>query len=184
VLCDYDPSIAPDIANRLRENRMLAPDVMRAERARVQAAAETTARIAKEILAHGAKRLLVFKLFDLALVPWLRTPAARFFAGDLGHAFNKRLLDKLPQDAKHLLVIDTESFVNRLVRNATQYGFEHRAHEDACRKDDQDYCFPQSMKMPDADQTFIFAAGVHMTSRANLLLAQYVMQTLRRSPLQ
>jgi hypothetical protein len=40
------------------------------------------------------------------------------------------------------------------------------------------------MKMPDADQTFIFAAGVHMTSRANLLLAQYVMQTLRRSPLQ
>ena len=183
VLCDYDPNVAPDIAKQLRENRVLAPEVMRAERSRVQRAAETTAQIAKEILAHGAKRLLVFKLYDLAQAPWLRTPAAQSFAGDLGRAFNKRLLEKLPQDPRHLLVIDTESFADRLIENAAQYGFKHGAHEDACLQDDQDYCFPETMKMPDADQTFIFAAGVHMTSHANQLLAQYVIQMLSGSPL-
>jgi outer membrane lipase/esterase len=183
ALCDYDPSIAPDIAKTLRENQIVAPQIMTRERARVQRAAEATAHSVRDMLAHGAKRLLVFKLIDLSQVPWLRTPAGQSFARDLGDAFNERLLQQLPRDPQHVLVIDTQAFTEELLKHLATYGFEHGAHEDACRQDDQDYCFPETMKTPDADQTFIFAAGVHMTSRANQLLAQYVLQKLSESPL-
>ena len=180
---DADPSIAPDIAKRLRENTPLAPEVMVAERARVLQAAAATSQVAKDILAHGAKRLLVFKLVDLGKLPWFHTPASRSFATVLGHAFNERLVQDLPRDPQHLLVIDTEAFTDELIAHSTVYGFKHAAYEDACRQDDQDYCFPQTLKTADADQTFIFAAGEHMTAHANQLLAEYVLRMLGTSPL-
>jgi outer membrane lipase/esterase len=180
---DADPKIAPDVAKRLQENTPLPPQMMLAERTRVWAAADGTARLAKDILAHGAKRLLVFELVDLGKLPWFHTSAARSFATDLGRAFNERLVQSLPRDPQHLLVIDTQAFADELMAHPAVYGFKHGAYEDACREDDQDYCFPQTLKTPGADQTFIFAAGEHMTSHANQLLADYVLRMLKESPL-
>ena len=180
---DADPGIAPDIAKRLRENTPLTPEIMLGERARVLQAAAATSQIAKDILTHGAKRLLVFKLVDLGKLPWFHTRAARSFATDLGHSFNERLVQDLPRDPQHLLVIDTEAFADELIAHSAVYGFKHGAYEDACRQDDQDYCFPQTLKTADADQTYIFAAGEHMTTRANQLLADYVLRMLSQSPL-
>ena len=183
ALFDADPTIAPGIAKQLQDNTPLSAQTMSAERTRVLAAADATARLAKDILAHGAKRLLVFKLVDLGKAPAFHTPAARSFATDLGRAFNERLVQNLPRDPQHLLVIDTQAFADELLAHPAEYGFKHAAYEDACRQDDQDYCYPQTLRTPDADQTFVFAAGVHMSSHANQLLADYVLRMLRESPL-
>jgi len=97
--------------------------------------------------------------------------------------FNHWLIDKLPFDPKHLLVIDTDGFIDDLLRHAASYGFTHGANEDACQKEDTDFCFPETLKTPDADRTFVFAASEHLTTHANELLAHYVLKKLARSAL-
>lgn len=101
----------------------------------------------------------------------------------MAHTYNKRLLSKLPQDPQHFLVIDTAAFLNDLVANGPTYGFKHLANDEACREEDRDYCFPETLKGPEADQTYNFAAGVHLTPHANKLLADYVLEKVAASPL-
>ena len=156
---------------------------MDAETSRVEAAADDTAAIARDILKEGAKRLVVFNLFDLGQLPWFQTPAAQTYVTALVKAFNQRLLARVPKDSRHVLVLDTETFVNDLIANAARYGFKHGAHEDACGSPDHDYCYLETQATPDADQTYLFAAGEHLTTRAHQLLADYVIKQLNASPL-
>jgi len=180
---DYDPMIDPAVAAKLASGVALHADVLEAERARVESAADAVAHTAADILAHGARRLLVFKLFDLGATPWFHTAASRAFASEMTQVFNRRLLAKLPSDPKHLLVIDTAAFIDDLLRQGASYGFTHGANEDACQQEEQEYCFPETLKTPDADRTFIFAASEHLTTHANELLADYVLKQLADSAL-
>ena len=183
VAYHYDPNISPDLAKLLRGNSSPSSTVMAAEITRVEAAADDTARIARDILGHGAQRLVVFKLFDLGKAPWFQARTAQIYVRTLAKVFNDRLLASLPKDPRHLLVVDTEAFVNDLVANAPAYGFKHTANEDACGTPEHDYCYPQTQAAPGADQTYIFAAGEHLSTRANTLLAEYVIKQVNSSPL-
>lgn len=183
VAYHYDPNVSPALSKELRENRSPSDEVMNAERRRVEAAADDTTAIARDILRQGAKRLVVFELFDLGQAPWFQVPAAQIYMTTLSHAFNRRLLLGMPKDSSRLLVLDTEAFVNDLITNALKYGFKHGAHEDACGNPDHDFCFLQSQATPDADQTYVFAAGEHLTTRAHQLLADYVIKQVNASPL-
>jgi outer membrane lipase/esterase len=177
VAYNFDPTKDPELAQSLRDNVFAGPDVMIGERARVQAAAMAESQTASKILANGAQRLLVFKLFDTSLDPWFRTDAARQYVGELGAVYNQTLLATLPPDPR-IQIIDTEAFVNELLQNPGKYGFTHGANEDACAKQDQDYCDATSLKSPDADRTYVFAAAEHMTTHANELLGDYVLQQI------
>jgi phospholipase/lecithinase/hemolysin len=183
ALYDYDPNVAPVLAGQLRENLTPSDETMRQEISRVEMAARDAARTARDMLAHGAKRLVVLKLPDLGVLPWFRTAAAQEFATTMAHAFNRRLVADLPDDPQHLLVIDTKAFIDDLVVHASTYGFTHAAHEDACGPGDKDYCFPNTLVSPDADQTYVFAAGVHLTTHANELLAKHILECIAGSPL-
>ena len=183
VAYNYDPSISPELAKSLRENRAPSAEVMDAERRRVETAADDTAAIARDVLKEGAKRLVVFELFDLGQFPWFQTSAAQSYVTELAKTFNRRLLARLPTDREHVLVIDTAAFINDLISNAAKYGFTHGAHEDACGSPDHDYCYPETQASPDADKTYVFAAGEHLTTRAHQLLADYVVSQVNASPL-
>jgi phospholipase/lecithinase/hemolysin len=183
VAYNYDPTIAPDIAKQLRENVSPSPATMQAETKRVQVAADDTARIARDILEHGAKRLVVLELYDLGQAPWFQSRAAQTYATRLTKVFNAQLLAALPKNPEHLLVVDTASVIADFIANGARYGFRHTAHEDACGTPDHDYCFPESEAAPDADQTYVFAAGEHLTTLANRLLAEAVIKQLNASPL-
>jgi outer membrane lipase/esterase len=183
VAYDFDPNISPALAKGFRENHPPSAEVMAAERRRVEAAADDTAAIARDILEEGAKRLVVFELFDLGQFPWFQTPAAQTYVTALVKAFNRRLLAGVPRDSGRVLVLDTEAFVNDLIANAASYGFKHGAHEDACGSPDHDYCYPETQATPDADQTYLFAAGEHLTTHAHQLLADYVIKQVNASPL-
>jgi len=183
VAFSYDPNVSPGLAKGLRENRPPSAAVMDAETRRVETAADDTAAIARDILKEGAKRLVVFNLFDLGQLPWFQTPASQTYVTGLVKAFNQRLLAGVPKDSRHVLVLDTQAFVNDLIANAARYGFKHGAHEDACGSPDHDYCYPETQAIPDADQTYLFAAGEHLTTRAHQLLADYVIKQVNASPL-
>jgi len=177
VAYNYDLTKDPELAQSLRDGVPAGEDVMVGERARVQAAATDEAQTAMKILANGAQRLLVFKLFDTSLDPWFRTDAARQYVGELGAVYNQTLLAALPPDPR-IQILDTEAFVDDLLQNADRYGFTHGANEDACARPDQDYCDAASLKSPDADRTYVFAAAEHMTTHANELLGDYVLQQI------
>lgn len=177
VAYNYDPTKDPGLAQSLRDDVPAGEDVMVGERVRVQAAATDEAQTATKILANGAQRLLVFTLFDTSLDPWFRTDAARRYVGELGAVYNQTLLAALPSDPR-IQIVDTGAFVDDLLANADRYGFTHGANEDACAKPDQDYCDAASLKSPDADRTYVFAAAEHMTTRANELLGDYVLRQI------
>src|SRR4051794_29738148 len=177
-----EPNNSPEIANELRQNRAVPPETMRTETARVEQAAHEEAQVAATILAHGAKRLVVFELPDLGILPWFHSEAAQNYVRELSAAYNRRLIADLPQDPA-ILVLHTQAFFDDLFTRADRYGLTHLAHEDACREEDQDYCYPNSLKSAGADRTFVFAAGEHMTTRTNELLAEYVLRQVEASPI-
>ena len=182
VANNYDLNNNPDVAQSLRAGIALPAPVMLDERSRVKQAGAAAAKVAGHMLAHGAKRLVVFKLARLGDMPWFRTEAARDYVNELTAVYNGSLVTGLPQTAA-LLVLDVQDFLDELVRDADVNGLMHFAHEDACREPDQDYCYPNGFKSHDADMTYVFVAGVHMTTRANELLAQYVLAKIADSPL-
>lgn len=175
VAYNFDATKDPVLAQSLRDNVTPGEQVMVGERARILTAAADEARTASKILANGAQRLLVFKLFDTSKDPWFRTDAARQYVGELGALYNQTLLAALPPDPR-IQILDTTAFVDGVLQNLGQYGFTHGANEDACAKPDQDYCDAASMKSPDADRIYVFAAAEHMTTHANELLGDYVLE--------
>lgn len=177
VAYNYDLANDPHLAKQLRDNSPPSAEIMNREKQRVTVAAEDTAKVVQTILDKGAKRLVVLKLVDMGGLPWFRTQASQAFVSELSTLFNAELVRALPSDPR-ITVIDTPAFINGLVTNAKSLGFTHGLHEDACKLDEQDYCYPNAFKAPDADQTYIYAAGEHMTTKTNKLLADYVLEQL------
>jgi phospholipase/lecithinase/hemolysin len=173
VAYSYDPTKNPTLAQTLRDNRSPSPEVMAGERTRVQQAAEDEGHTASAMLANGARHLVVFKLFDLAVLPWFESDASRSYVHELTDVYNTRLMATLPQDSQ-VQVLDTGAFVEDLLRNAAAYGFTHGANEDACSQPGQDFCDPDAWKAPDADRSYVFAASEHFTTHAHELLADFV----------
>lgn len=182
VANNYDPRNNPDLAELLRANGAVSAQVMVVERSRVARAGAAAAKVVAEMLAHGAKRVVVFKLAKLGDVPWFRTEAARDYVNDLTHVYNQNLVSHLPESAA-ILLLDVQDFLDGLLRDAGTLGLKHFAQEDACREPDQDYCYPNAMKSADADRTYIFAGSQHFTTRANELLAQHVLAKIADSPI-
>lgn len=61
-----------------------------------------------------------------------------------------------------------------MVTDPASYGFTHGAGEDACATPGAAWCDTESLVAPDADQTYVFAGGVHLTTKTNELLAAAV----------
>lgn len=146
-----------------------------ADAAAVDAELDTVDRI----LGAGAGHVLVFTLFDLALTPAFggTDTASHLTVHDRTLDYNRRLLDGLaqrhPGDAR-VGVLDTFALVNGFVSDPGKYGFAHGAGEDACATPGASRCDRNSLVAPDADRTYIFAGGVHLTTRTNELLATAV----------
>lgn len=181
VALNFDPRFGKSLADDLRADRAPTREKMDAERARVRQAAAAEARTASTILRHGAQHLLVFTLFDLGVLPWFETPAARDYVNDLTAAYNGALLDQLPKDPR-LQIFDTNAFVTDLLTDPARYGFTHGANEDACAQPGQDYCDADTLKEAGADRTYVFAAAEHITTHAHELLAERVQQQMGVRP--
>lgn len=173
VAYNYDPMINQEMAESLRDNVPVSGDVMDAERDRVREAASDEADTVQRMLDNDAGQIVVFTLYDLAKAPWFETEASRDFVGELTVAYNDELQDVLPEDDR-VQVLDTYSFIDDLVDNAGDHGFTHGANEDACAVPGAVVCGQDAWVSEVADQTHIFAASEHLTTRANELLAEHV----------
>ncbi|MGO3034686.1 MAG: SGNH/GDSL hydrolase family protein [Corynebacterium variabile] len=98
VAYNYDPSINPEMAQSLRDNTPVSKSVMSSEDARVRTAASDEADQVQRMLDNGAEHILVFKVFDLAKLPWFESDASRDYVHTLATSYNDELEKSLPED--------------------------------------------------------------------------------------
>lgn len=139
----------------------------------------TEVDLINRLLDAGAQKLLVFTLFDLAATPAFGGTDTDTHLGIHQRTidYNQSLLQGLAErfgDDPRIGVFDTFGAVNAMVTDPPSHGFTHGAGEDACAVPGAAWCDTQGLVAPDADRTYVFAGGVHLTTRTNELLAAAV----------
>ncbi|MDN6241141.1 hypothetical protein ACTXOW_14320 [Corynebacterium variabile] len=94
----------------------------------MRTAASDEADQVQRMLDNGAEHILVFKVFDLAKLPWFESDASRDDVLTLASSDNDELENPLPDDSR-VQVLDTWSFVDDLVANKEDNGFTHGINE-------------------------------------------------------
>jgi phospholipase/lecithinase/hemolysin len=174
VALNFDPSQNEEIAGKLSGDEQLPAEVMRAERSRIEAAAKSAGDTVRKILDNGAEHVLAFNLYDLADAPWSDNAATRDFMGEMTDVYNEKFESSLPDDPR-VDLFDLHTLMSDIVASPEDYGFTYGANEDACAPADVEWCEEDEWKSPTADRDYVFAGRVHLTTRANEIIADRVL---------
>jgi len=134
--------------------------------------------------AAGAKYILVFNLPNLGATPQFSptvvTPAGSAAATQLAANFNLSLFVGLQQSGIRVIPVDTFSLFNDVIANAAAFGFTNTTSP-AClpfppfsSSPNSQFCGPTNLATANAASTFVFADGVHPTTAAHAITADFV----------
>jgi outer membrane lipase/esterase len=136
-----------------------------------QAAADELAQIAR-LQAAGAHNIIVINLPDIGRTPAGQQSGAATFTA-LSSLYNTILSDGLGRLGLNVIPINAFALLNEVLANPGAYGFAN-AVLPACTTASSITCTPATLRDPSAASTFVFADGVHITTGAHQLLAQYI----------
>jgi outer membrane lipase/esterase len=144
-----------------------------AQVATVTAATQEVGAI-KALQDAGAKTILVFNLPDVGKTPGVMAggPATAAGASQLALLYNGVLNGGVAQLGKGIVPIDTYTLLNEVIANPGKYGFSN-VTTPACTVASSISCTPGTLVAPDAAKTYLFADGIHPTTAAHALVAQY-----------
>jgi outer membrane lipase/esterase len=130
----------------------------------------------------GARYILVPTIPDLGITPAFRAlgPTAQASGTALTVNYNTALFGGLATNNLRVIPIDTFTLIREITANPGAYGFSNITGT-ACQPQitaSSLTCNPTSYVTPDAPNSYLFADGVHPTSRAHQILAQYVVSVL------
>jgi outer membrane lipase/esterase len=151
----------------------------------VAAAAQQEVKLIGQLQAAGAKNILVFNLPNIGLTPsaLAQGPEAATALGGLGLVFNGQLNAGLSQMGVGIVPVNVYSLFNEIIADPQTFGFTN-VNEPACGAGASSVqCGPAGSGLPytypdGADQSYVFADGVHPTTAAHAVLGQYVMSIL------
>lgn len=140
----------------------------------VQTAGELSAQVAR-LQAAGARTIVVPNAPDIGSTPFgvSQGPAGAAALTQLSAAFNQALYADLAARGLRVAAADTFTLLNEVLADPGAYGFVN-ASVPACGATPSLLCTPADLVTPGADQTFVFADGVHPTTGAHALIADYV----------
>lgn len=123
----------------------------------------------------GAQYVLVATIPDIGLAPSFRAqgPLAQGQGTALATAYNNALFGALAQNNLSVIPVDTFHFLQEVAANPAEYGFSNITGT-ACQPQitaQSLTCNPATYVSPDAPNTYLFADGVHPTTRAHELVA-------------
>jgi len=123
----------------------------------------------------GAQYVLVPTLPDIGLTPSSVAggPVAMAQGTALATAYNQALFAGLAAQGLSVIPADTFSLLQEVAANPGLYGFAN-ATGMACRSGQSITCVPSEFARPDAASSYVFADGVHPTTRTHEILAQYM----------
>ncbi|QWT19771.1 autotransporter domain-containing protein [Bacillus sp. NP157] len=133
----------------------------------------------KALQAAGAKTIVVFNLPDIGKTPAAQSAgaAAASSISSLSQLYNGVLSGGLATANKGIVSIDTYSLLNEVIANPAAYGFTN-VTVPACTTASSITCSPNTLRDPNAANTWLFADGIHPTTAAHALLGQYAISVL------
>ncbi len=168
-----------------------ANDLFAVQKAPAQAQAIIGAAVADQVgivgalKAAGAEYVMVPNLPDIGLTPASRAGGAMGMAQGtaLAKAYNDALFGGLKQAGLQVIPVDTFTILQEIVANPGTYGFTNVSNM-ACTSASSVTCSPLSLAAPNANNTYVFADGVHPTTAAHQILGQYAISVLEAPRLQ
>jgi outer membrane lipase/esterase len=145
------------------------------------AAAAEIAQLAR-LRAAGARYIVVFGLPNIGATPGLAAagPTAAAGATQLSAGFNTALFVGLAQNNIRVIPIDSFAFLSEIRANPSAFGFTNittpacGAFPPFSSAPDALFCPPNVWLAANANQTFLFADGIHPTAAGQALIAQFV----------
>lgn len=127
----------------------------------------------------GAQYVLVPTIPDLGRTPqFLAGGAATSAAGTaLAISYNTALFDGLAASGLRVIPLDTFTLIDEITSDPATYGFSN-ATGTACGAVSSLTCSPLDYVTPTAADDYIFADGVHPSTAAHEVLAQYALSVL------
>ena len=101
----------------------------------------------------------------------------------LAKTYNNALFGGLKQAGLQVIPVDTFSILQEIVANPGTYGFTNVSNM-ACTSASSLTCSPLTLVAPNANNTYVFADGVHPTTAAHQILGQYAISVLEAPRLQ
>lgn len=121
----------------------------------------------------GAQYVMVPTIPDIGLAPDFNSnPFASAQGTALANAYNGALFGGLAQSGLRVIPVDTFHFLQEVVANPAEYGFANVVDR-ACLPPGASSltCNPATYASPDAWSSYLFADGVHPSTRAHELVA-------------
>lgn len=126
----------------------------------------------------GARYILVFNLPDIGKTPEAAAdnqlvPGSSAALTTLSTGFNNALNAGLAQTKVGIIPVNSFALLNEVLANPAAYGFTNSTTP-ACTTASSVNCTPQTLVTPNAASTYVFADGVHPTTAAHQIFAQYI----------
>jgi outer membrane lipase/esterase len=154
--------------------------------ANVAAAAQQEVKLIAQLQAAGVKNILVFNLPNIGLTPSALSqgPDAAASLAGLGLVFNGQLNAGLAQMGVGIVPVNVYSLFNEIIADPQAYGFSNVSAPACGAGASSVQCGPAGSGLPytypaGADQSYVFADGVHPTTAAHAVLGQYVVSILQ-----
>ncbi|QJR14165.1 autotransporter domain-containing protein [Usitatibacter palustris] len=162
--------------------------------ANIQAAAAAEAGQIARLRAAGARYIMVFNLPNIGATPQFAGagPVVQGQVTALSAGFNTALfagLAGLQATGLRVIPVDTFALITEIMANPTAYGFTNTTGV-ACAPfppfattPSSQFCSGANLVAPNADQTYVFADGVHPTTASHRITADFV-KSLLNGPVQ
>ncbi|MGE5097577.1 MAG: autotransporter domain-containing protein [Betaproteobacteria bacterium] len=143
------------------------------------AASAEVAQIGR-LQAAGARYILVFGLPDIGVTPAFHGTPFADSASALAAGFNTTLFTGLATNGIRVIPVDTFTLFNEVHANPAAFGFSNIT-DIACgpfppittaSSVSSQFCLPNTLVQPNANNTFAFADSVHPTGAAQRIIAQ------------
>ncbi|KRG35396.1 autotransporter domain-containing protein [Psychrobacter sp. P11G3] len=163
-------------ANDLREAAE-AEDPANAQ-ATILGAVERQTETIQALKDNGAKYILVPNIPDIGLTPEAigQGPIAQAQSTGATRLYNQFMLSGVAGTGANIIPLDTFSLLQQIASNPTAYGFTNMTTP-ACTEDlvtdSSLFCGSSNLKIPDANETYFFADGIHPTGQAHQMIADY-----------
>ena len=133
--------------------------------------------------AAGAQHIVVLNLPDIGLAPAFRGTAGQGSVTGLVFVYNTAFNNQLATLADGIIPINAYALVNEALADPAAFGFTNvtgtACNLAALPAPSSLYCGPAAYVSPNANETYLFADGVHPSGAAHALLARVVIATIQ-----
>ena len=158
---------------------VLGPPLITGAQAQLFTGASALTAVAEigALQAAGAEHIVVLNLPDIGLTPQFRNTPAQASVSGLVFVYNSTLNQGLATLDDGIIPINAYGLIGEVIADPSLYGFTNVTNP-ACLTPSSLFCTSATLVAPGANETYLFADGVHPSGAAHRMLAQVVQATI------